>query len=181
MYEFESRWTGGMKSRWTDYLDEPTLPHKMNRWHQNSLILNWTPPYPGITWGWLILHFPRSKYLKTASSPSCLVMTLSLFASISKKVSNKFSIPYTCSIYSKQSDFWISSKVSPLLSRSQTSNVSDIGSKMTSIHKKISNTFLKCYKNLPERFGMMQMEKMKSLKTNILVILSSVEVLLTGL
>ena len=26
MYEFESRWTGGMKSRWTDYLDEPTLP-----------------------------------------------------------------------------------------------------------------------------------------------------------
>ena len=26
MYEFESRWTRGMKSRWTDYLDEPTLP-----------------------------------------------------------------------------------------------------------------------------------------------------------
>ena len=24
--EFESRWTRGMKSRWTDYLDEPTLP-----------------------------------------------------------------------------------------------------------------------------------------------------------
>ena len=23
--EFESRWTRGMKSRWTDYLDEPTL------------------------------------------------------------------------------------------------------------------------------------------------------------
>ena len=120
----------------------------------------------------------RSKFLKAASSPSCLVMTLSLFASISKKVSDKLSMPY-CSIISKQSDFWISSKVSPLLSRSQTSNVSDIGSKMTSIHKKILNTFLKCYKNLPERFGMMQMEKMKSLKTNILVILSSVEVLLT--
>ena len=28
MYEFESRWTRGMKSRWTDYLDEPTLPRK---------------------------------------------------------------------------------------------------------------------------------------------------------
>ena len=26
MYEFESRWTRGMKSRWTDHLDEPTLP-----------------------------------------------------------------------------------------------------------------------------------------------------------
>ena len=25
MFEFESRWTGGMKSRWTNYLDEPSI------------------------------------------------------------------------------------------------------------------------------------------------------------
>ena len=122
----------------------------------------------------------RSKFLKAASSPSCLVMTLSLFASISKKVSDKFSMPNSSWSVFKQSNFWISLKVSPLLSRSQTSNVLDIGSTKTSFQKNIwyftlKTTFFKLiwFINLPEIFGMMQMEKMKSLMTNMPVILSS--------
>ena len=45
MYEFESRWTRGMKSRWTDYLDEPTLP----QWAQAMALFSCEivhPQYP---------------------------------------------------------------------------------------------------------------------------------------
>ena len=117
----------------------------------------------------------RSKFsiiVIAASSASFLVMVLSLLASTSRKISVKFSKPY-CSSVSKQSGSWISLMVNPSLLRSQALNVALIKSTVTRKYmslKYAQNHFL-LKSNSPERFGMMQMNKMKSLMTNMLAIL----------
>ena len=89
-------------------------------------------------WSWQSCCAVRSKspiIVIAASSPSFLLMILSLFASIVKKVSVKFEKPY-CSSVSKQSDLCISSIVSPLLLRSQALNVASIKSTVTCFNRK---------------------------------------------